>query len=505
VRYGLRWVATGVVAFCLCQANAHAQLGPNGSPLRTSHYAVDLYQGPVVASTRVIGMAGAYVAIAEGAEGNFVNPVAPAVRQPWSHHTIDYDVGLGLMLPNALKNSDYFNSGADRTNLSTSAPDEFVFLDAEGHIQVGTWGLGSAVFMQRYGLRRDVTTTDNAQVDQLRAQFAVGLIDLAHAMADGQLLLGVGIRAVGLSVSNNNPRPDQTQTLFGTQGLGYQAGFLWCPHGLSFRTGAALRTTVSSNADPTSRIEQDASGNRVLAPGTLDEMYLPDRVSLPWDLNIGFAVQFGPRPLNPPWLDPASLLSRTRTSIVRRREARQRETERLLHDARQKGQDEVAMKRALLAEDATLQQLDLEEWRIAQRRAVETLRAREKALARWYFLLSSSVNIIGPTPNAVGVESFLQRVVDRSGERAVLSPHLGIESEVIPSWSRLRVGFYGEPTRFSNGRASPRAHTTFGIEQKVFPWSVFGLYQPGSEWRIQAAVDMSERYLGWSASIGLWH
>ncbi|MGE0325402.1 MAG: hypothetical protein AB7S68_23955, partial [Polyangiaceae bacterium] len=50
-------------------ALAAGPLGAEGSEIRTSDYTVDLYQGPVTASSRVIGLGGAYVSIAEGVEG----------------------------------------------------------------------------------------------------------------------------------------------------------------------------------------------------------------------------------------------------------------------------------------------------------------------------------------------------------------------------------------------------------------------------------------------------
>jgi len=113
--------------------------------------------------------------------------------------------------------------------------------------------------------------------------------------------------------------------------------------------------------------------------------------------------------------------------------------------------------------------------------------------------------VSGPVKNAVGVESFLQRVVDHSGDRVVASPHLGVESEVVPNWLKLRAGLYGEPTRFSNNRAGPRMHTTVGFESKLFGWSVFGIWDKDAQWRVQASVDSSQRYFAWSASIGIWH
>jgi len=485
--------------------SSRAQLGQNGAPLITSRYAVDLSQGPVVTSTRVIGMAGAYVAIAEGAEGNFVNPVAPAVRQPWSLSALDYDVGLGLTFPNTLQRSDFFNSGADRTNLSTSNPREFVFFDAEGHLQWRSFGIGSAFSLQSYGLRRTVSTVHDTSIDQLKAQFLVGYLQAAHAAFSGQLLLGAGVRLVGLSVSNSNPRPDESRTLFGTGGLGYQLGILVRPNRGRIRLGAVLRTTVDSRATPSSTVFTDSSGNRILAPATADQMYLPDQVSLPWDLNLGLAVQFGARRFNPEWLDPSSLLAPARLVIAQRRAVRGRANAQRLELARRRGEDEAALLTAIQAEDTRLEALEREELAAEASRIRALLKQRASAMQRFYVLVSSSILIQGPTPGAVGIESFLQRVVDRSGQRTVVSPRLVMESEVLPQWLKLRLGCYGEPTRFSNPRAAPRLHTTFGFEQKLLNWSAFGLYDKDSQWRIQSALDLSERYTGFSASVGIWH
>ncbi|HEY2405809.1 MAG TPA: hypothetical protein VGI10_07395, partial [Polyangiaceae bacterium] len=108
VALGALWVAPAV-----------AQLR-DGATITTSRYTIDLYQGPVLAGTRVIGLGGAFVAIGEGVDGNSQNPAAPAVRTPESNSHIDYDLGFGLTFPATLKNSDFFNSGR-RTNLASTS------------------------------------------------------------------------------------------------------------------------------------------------------------------------------------------------------------------------------------------------------------------------------------------------------------------------------------------------------------------------------------------------
>ncbi len=482
-----------------------AQLGANGAPIATSNYTVDLYQGPVLASTRLIGLAGAYVAIAEGVEGNFVNPAASAVRLPWSYTHVDYDIGAGMSFPSALKSSDFFNSGAKRTNLTTSDPNQFLFMDAEGHLQLGPWGVGAAVALQQYGLRRNTVDQTSARKDELRGQFAIGYLHLARTTADGQLILGVGARTTGLSVTNQNAGPGQSEALFSTQGVGYEAGVLWRPKEQPFRFGATIRSEVSSTAASNTSGETSVDGSRLLYQSTPDQMYLPHSVSLPWDVNVGFAVQLGARPFNPRWFDPDELLEPLRRALRWRALERQRRRSRALEEAKSRGRSVMDLANALDAEIAAEASLDAAELAEASALVDRRLREHEKAQARWYVLLSTSLMVTGPVNNAVGVESFLQRVVDRSGERTVVSPHFGVEAEVIPNWLRLRAGGYGEPTRFANSRAAPRIHATVGAEQKLFPWQVFGLYSRGTEWRIQGAMDVSERYFGWSASVGIWH
>jgi len=78
-------VAGAAIALLLARiAAAGGPLGPNGSALQTSDYAIDLYQGPVFAGSRVTGLAGAYVAIAEDVDGDLQNPATPAVRERYA-------------------------------------------------------------------------------------------------------------------------------------------------------------------------------------------------------------------------------------------------------------------------------------------------------------------------------------------------------------------------------------------------------------------------------------
>lgn len=485
-------------------AAAYAQLGPNGSPINSSQYSVDLFQGPVTTSTRVIGLGGAYEPIAESSEGNFVNPAAAAIRLPWSYTHLDYDVGLGVALPSTLKQSDFFNSGSDRTNLGTTNQYDFVFLDAEGDVQLGPWAFGTAWTLQQYALSRSANSESEAANQQVRALFVIGLVHVARTFAHGQFLVGAGVRYTALNVLNLNTASYNNQTLFTTQGAGLQFGWLWRPHDQNFRIGAAVRSAVTTGAESGSNILTDANGNRVLFPNTADQMYLPSKVSLPWEYSLGFAVQFGTREFNPRWVDPSDIAEGIRAEIKENESARQFREAQLRQEFPEPGSEAAQRRRAEFESIQQEREADNRRLHEIDTHVRAIVKVRERALKRWYLLTATSLKVSGPVDNAVGIESFLQRVADRSGSTVVASPHLGIESEVVPRWIKLRAGVYGEPTRFTNGKAAPRVHTTAGFETKLLRWSVFGLWDKDNQWRIQASVDSAQRYFSWSLSIGVW-
>lgn len=504
-RFGTTISSAFTLSALLFASLARAQLGSNGSAIRSSQYAVDLFQGPVTASTRVVGMGGAYDAIAESSEGNFVNPAGAAIRLPWSYTHLDYDLGGGIALSSLATRADVFNSGTDRTNFGTTNQSSFVSLDVEGDLQWGPWAIGTAWTLQQFGLQRSARPETEASNQQLHALFAVGLLHVARSFVRGQLLFGAGLRYTALNILSQNVSNYDNQTLFTTQGVGVQFGWLWRPHDQIFRLGASVRSAVRTRAEAASFISGDSSGNRILFQDTPDQMYLPNEVALPWEWSLGFAVQFGSREFNPRWTDPHDIATDIRRTVRCNEIERKQREARLLAEIPESAPDRQQRRLQVETTMAEERKHDDELLRQAMQRARAIIKAREKALKRWYLLTATSLKVSGPVQNAVGVESFLQRVTDRSGEHVVASPHLGLEGEVIPYWLKLRAGLYGEPTRFSNGRAAPRVHSTAGFEVKMFAWSALGLYDADTQWRVQAAVDTAQRYLSWSASIGVWH
>jgi hypothetical protein len=493
-----------VLDLAAARARAAGPLGGDGTSIRTSGYGVDLTQTPVLAGARVTGLAGAYVAIAEGTDGDVQTPVAPAVRTAYSLDHFDYELGLGVTLPATLTSTDFFNTGHTRTQLSDANQKGFVFVTPALNLVWGRFGVGATLELQSYSLGRQSDAAPGARADELTADFAVIHVQAASLFEHGQLGVGAGVRVLTLDVSSQGGT-EGSHDLFSTTGAGFELGALYMPTGSPYRIGAAFRSAVTTTPNPASRVAPNAAGDRIIGDPAdpVNAFWLPNRIEQPWDLNVGLAVQIGPRPFNVPFRDPKVQADEAKREVRGREEERALRRERL---ARQVGADaspRSPVQEAIDAEldgDAALDELHIE--RVA-RDARAALKEAHAALPRRYLLVSMSLILTGSSTDSVGIESFLQRVVLRSGERLVYSPRLGLETELVPDWVKIRGGTYGEPSRFATSQN--RFHGTFGFDTKLFPWRVFGLFEDGTHWRVGASADAAPRYFGWGVSVGVWH
>jgi hypothetical protein len=190
-------------------------------------------------------------------------------------------------------------------------------------------------------------------------------------------------------------------------------------------------------------------------PGAMGEPV--NRAHVPWDVAFGFAYQFGPRPLNPPLVTP----------------------ERFARAWVTNGKPSKA---------------DIE-------RADQALFERYQRLQRWYLLVSTELSVAEADGEHAGIEEYWTD--GASDARPIISPRIGIESEVVPHHLRLRAGSYYEPARI--GRSPSRVHGTGGFDVRLFEWDVFGLIKPFDYWQLSIAADGARSYLNTSFSIGFWH
>ena len=452
------------VLFAPAVARAAGPLANNDQPITTSDYAIDLTAGPVLAGPRALGLGGAYVAIAEGVDGDHFNAASPAVRAAWSRAHVDGDFTLGLMFPAQFSGSDFYNTGRGNTDLRRSDQRELALFAPAGSLQIGPWGIGLGAELSRFGLMRRPSPEQGGEEELVRAQVSTIRTHLARAVDDGQLVGGLGFNVTAFDVTTRDEIIQRKGNVFTTRGVSFEGGLLWRPSSWPLRAGMSLRAPVTTEVDSRGRAVR---GDIVLGEPSAGGYYLPRRVKRPWSAEVGVAVQLGPRPLNVPWLDPTQLMERVKGHLT--------------------GDP-----------DRDEQYLDEQSARLDR-----LLDRRYSSLPRRYYLVSAALRADGDVENAVGIESFLQQRVDRSGERVTLSPRLGVETEPLPNWLKVRAGSYYEPSRFRT--IDGRAHMTGGFDVRLFDWKLFGLLDEGASLKLSGAADVARAYFGWAASLGVWH
>jgi hypothetical protein len=175
-------------------------------------------------------------------------------------------------------------------------------------------------------------------------------------------------------------------------------------------------------------------------------------VHVPWEVAFGLAYQFGTRALNPRFVS-----------------------------AREVAREVTGQKKPSDSE------LD---------HAAKKLFDEYEARQRWYLLLSTELSVIqGGGPVGLSGQTAMAR--------PVISPRVGLESEVIPHYLRLRGGSYYEPALIAGTQS--RVHGAGGCDIKLFSWSVFGLLSPFDYWQLSLGADAARAYLNTAFSIGIWH
>jgi len=473
------------------QAWAGGPLGENGSPIETSRYSIDFFEGPVYSGARVVGLGGAYVAVAEDVDGDLHNPAAPAVRPFYSTDTFDYWLGLAVSFPADIENMDFFNSGSPTA--VNGAQDDFVFATPALNLQWGTFGVGATLALQNYGIEDAALSTDGEPAT-LGITVNTTHVQAANAFLEGQLIAGAGVRVLAQVVEARTE--SVSRRLFRTGGAGAEVGLLYRPNNQPFRLGFAFRSAIETKPEFSKDLLPDENGDVTIPRGDT-VVYLPEQVSSPWDVNVGAAIQFG-RSFNPVWRSSAERAERAelyyRTRELDREEERQRRLA-LATTENERARISEELDRAQEKDDENLE------------RAVDNARlltqTESARMDPHYLLVSTALVVSGTAQEAVGVDAFLSQVINRSGEEVVFSPRIGAESEVWPRLLKLRAGTYLEPTRFET--SSPRWHATAGCDIRLIRWNVFGLWPDRYLWRVSASADVSERYFVWGLSIGGWY
>jgi len=380
---------------------------------------IDTVRGTIQGSTRFIGLGGAFVALAEDTEGVPINPASVAVRLPYSWDAFSYGFGVDFSVGTWLPKNDVYNVPEDTESENNGT----LFGSLAAIVNIRHFGLGLSAEAEQ----NDVSQRTQGVSKDRTGNFGLVHLDAAYGYFEGQLLLGAGLRVVGVSFDGN-----EGGNLL-TAGVGYKAGFIVKPTGTNFRLGVAIQQPINA------KLEGEAGEE-------------PTTVHIPWTASAGLAIMLSGRDLNRPFITVGDRVEQN-TRGREEREDDEEIAEKQLFDAYQKDQT-------------------------------------------WYLLLTSEVALLqGPRDVPLGNDVPI--------DRPLISPRVGLETELVPRWVRVRGGSYIELPVTEGGEA--RMHGTVGADIKLFPFSAFGLIGPFDWWQFSFAADMAENYLNTGFSVGIWH
>ncbi len=454
----MRMARALLLLLCLmaCAESAAAQ----GQPIEDNDYAIDLFTGPVLSAGRIVGLGGAYSAIATGVDGAQMNPAGFAERAAYEIDWWEWELTGGVWLGGLFSNNDVDNNGSEELGASDS-----IAIAGGARLQFARVGLGVTAYYQLYDLEDGDVATEVA--------FGTVRFGFGYAFARGALVLGGALRLVTFELSD----VDTGATTVSFEGVGAELGALFRPGGERYRIAAVFRSPLESR--PTADTDDEAMTGVVTSPDGIrraNGLILPDHVHVPWEAVLGFAYQFGPRRTNVVWRHTDAIKAKLKRQIA---EGTYQPPETFGGPAYP----------ALPADPNAALRTAIEHDREAERRYLSTQPRR-------YLLLSADVLLYGPSSAAQSVAAFLTQEREPSGEKVSLGVRVGAESEIIDNWLKVRAGSYLEPSRTRDGTYRP--HLTAGSDVHLG-----GFW--GYEFRGTGTIDLAPRYFNWGVAVGLWY
>jgi hypothetical protein len=248
-----------------------------------SDYAIDLYTGGALGSSRIVGMGGAAVATAEGSAGALSNPAAPAVRPATSTTSWDWDFHVDYL--SSVKANDWDNNG--EAGGSGSGVDS---ITAGLSFVFGNLGLAATIVQQNTDFRITADDPMTPELDTHPAQASAiqGKFAVAYAAWREQITVGVAARFGTFEVRDTG-RALGDARLFQITGGNIESGIVWRPWLSDLRVGGAIAMPVQG---------KDVT---IDSACTLMDCYgyiLPERVEVPWQVTVGAAYRFAPTAWN---------------------------------------------------------------------------------------------------------------------------------------------------------------------------------------------------------------
>lgn len=236
-------------------------------PITSSDFNLDYSESVVSGSSRIIGMGGAFAAVAEGVAAFPQNPASLSRRTSYSTGWFDYDIALDWLIPGVGSDMDLDNSG-----LPGLAEGSFTFILGGLGLQFGRLGAGIYFRGRNYDLSASGTggTPEAFQFSLLEVDLGV-----SYEIVPDTLYLGAGYAGAFLDVKRRvGTGLDDFEKLVGFQSNFLRLGLLLCvpESGLSFGGSFAYPAALSRS-----------EGGAEAVAGR----YMPNQVLRPWEVTLG--------------------------------------------------------------------------------------------------------------------------------------------------------------------------------------------------------------------------
>ena len=216
---------------------ARAQMAPDLQPITNRNFTIDLHEGVIFGSPRLVAMGGAAFAVGEGATGLFTNAAAGAVRPTKPTGNFEWSAFFNSYVP--ASGVDFNNNGDPTNQYRRSA------VYAPGLIlQYGDWGMALNFGYVRYEVAPEAG-------GGLGARSIVPHLALARHIDALNLTVGAGVRAALLNVYTS----EGSNGLFTNAGASAEVGTVWQLPGANLRLALAgalpiYAGTIQANCDP---------------------------------------------------------------------------------------------------------------------------------------------------------------------------------------------------------------------------------------------------------------
>jgi hypothetical protein len=213
--------ACACVVGLLASRPARGQTAPDLRPITDRHFTIDLHEGVIFGSPRLVAMGGAAFAVGEGATGLFTNAAAGAVRPTKPTGSFEWSAFFNSYVPGS--GVDFNNNGDPTNQYRRSA------VYAPGLIfQHGAWGMAVNVGYVRYEIAPQAG-------GGLGVRSIVPHLAISHYIEAVSLSVGAGVRGALLNVYTR----EGSNGLFTNAGASAELGAVWQPRTANLRLALA--------------------------------------------------------------------------------------------------------------------------------------------------------------------------------------------------------------------------------------------------------------------------